>query len=479
MSRSDASRRSFLKAVGASAATLPFFHSLAASAAPGEGPLRFVGIFHPHGVSSPLFTRRPQDTESNFDLRYADCVLSPFDDAETYGRSFKDKLLVLEGIDLAASVEKGTQGHGAPPCILTGSGGRPTHSSLDQYLAVDRKLGEATRITSLVLGVGDGSTEPDASLSFGSGGAALSKILDPRKTFSTLFASFVQSEDAQVRARAERDRLRGRSVIDFLRGDLKRLQSRLAPTEQRKLDQHLSSVRDLEKRLEVLPAGAACSVPGEPQKFAKLESYNGGEPYFEQITNLQIDLLAQAMACDITRFATLWLNDLSRGAGAAAGIPNLPEDCHALLAHQYVGPRGSNYGDGGAPGTPSTWRALGVQNRYSYSKCARLLQRFNEYGILDDVVVLMSGEMGDPNAHSSNNVPMLLAGGCGGKFRMGRHLKVAENCPPDRWYCNTPSFVSNNKVLVSIAQAFGLSDVQRFGVTQDTRLSEGELPGLR
>ena len=63
-------------------------------------PQRFIGVYHPHGVAAELFTMRDGETETTFDLSHPDCPLQPFDDPATYGRSFKDKIVVIEGVDL-------------------------------------------------------------------------------------------------------------------------------------------------------------------------------------------------------------------------------------------------------------------------------------------------------------------------------------------------------------------------------------------
>jgi hypothetical protein len=146
---------------------------------------------------------------------------------------------------------------------------------------------------------------------------------------------------------------------------------------------------------------------------------------------------------------------------------------HNDIAHTYSAPRAPHYGSG-APGDPATWARLGVQNLYSYSKVARLLQRLNERGILDDTIVLVASDMGDPAAHSSRNVPMLLAGGGGLRagWTMGRRLAVRDDCPPDRYYCDPPTLVPHNKVLLSIARAFGATDLMKFG---DPELEGGTL----
>jgi len=56
-------------------------------------PLRFIGVYHPHGIAAELFARREGETETSFALDYPDSPLQPFDDAATYGRSFKDNIV--------------------------------------------------------------------------------------------------------------------------------------------------------------------------------------------------------------------------------------------------------------------------------------------------------------------------------------------------------------------------------------------------
>ena len=462
-------RRKFLRALGVGAATLPFVGALERSVfgADPDHATRFIGIFHPHGASSPLFLGTGTD---GCDIAFPDSVLSPFDDASTYGRSFKDVILPLAGVDVLAA-----SGHSAPQALLTGSESK--NSSLDYFLAVEQGLGDVTPVSHLVLGVGAGGTSQESSLTYGPGGVPLPKVIDPRQTFQLLFANFVSGDDPEAQARLAYNRARGKSVLDHVRADLSRLNGRLAAPERLKLEQHTTSLREIEKRLDATqPGGVACMRPGEPPEIPRLQSYNGGEPYFDQITDLQIDLLAQAMACDITRFATLWMGDLSRGGAEPAGLAGLPDNNHDDLAHLYDGPRGAHYGNA-KEGTPGTWSDLGRLNRYHYGKCARLLERLDAYGVLDETLVWMSSDMGNPASHSSRNVPTLLAGGAGGTFRMGRRVVLNSDCPPDRYFCDDPTFVPNNHLLVSIAQAFGV-DVDRFGTDDDPSVTTGEISAL-
>jgi hypothetical protein len=492
----SATRRSFLKAVGASATALPFYRLLENSVAQAAGdpvPLRFCGIYHPHGIAAEYFAMLDgrfsglgTDTESTFNITYANngtqCSLQPFDDAATYGQSFKSKILVIEGVDLMSNAN----GHDTAGTILTGStiaNSKPSNSSLDQYMAVERKLGASTRVTSIAVGVGDDSTQSGTTLSFGPGGAALPKIIDPVQAFNTLFSGYVPTTDPAAAAAAMRARAKGRSVIDFVTKDIARINPRLAASEQQKLQQHLDSIRDLEKQFEeptMSNTGSVCTVPGKPDatKFPSIKRYNGGEPYFDVIANAMIGLLTQAFACDITRFATFFMADLSY-----SGNPlGLPADNHGGVAHVY---NGSSLGSDGHPSTPGdamTWPALAKFNRYSYGKMAMFMQQLAAAGVLDNVLLYASSDMGNPALHSTRNAPTLLAGGAvGTKFRMGRRLKMAPDCTTNLWCSPTDAEFkasTNNHLLISIAQAFGLTDVTTFGTQSTASWKTGTLSGL-
>lgn len=475
----QANRRSFLRAVGAGLAVLPMYRLLENSfvqAAGGELPLKFIGVYHPHGISAEYWAMLDGDTETTFDIAYENCSLQPFDDAATFGKSFKDRILVVEGIELLSSAN----GHDTCGTILTGSritGERKAQNvSLDQFLALEHGLGGETRLTSIALGVGVDALDSGVTLSYGPGGEPLPKIIDPVKAFETLFAGFVVGDDPAALAEAERQRRLGRSIVDYVRTDVGRLRTRVGAEEKLKLDQHLDSLRELEKQFEDIAPGAGCTTPAMPNasEFPSLRQYNGGEPYFDAITNAHIDLLAQAMACDITRFATLFMHDLSY-----QGNPlGLPADNHGSVAHTY---NASTIGNDGhqAAGDPASWLPLASFNRYSYAKIARLMQKLDALGALDSTLIYASSDMGNPALHSTRNVPTLLAGGANGRFRMGRRIRLAPDCPPNNEWCGEDIKVNstNNHLLVSIAQAFGV-EVESFGTQPDPALTTGGLSEL-
>jgi hypothetical protein len=502
----SATRRSFLRAVGAAAAALPFYQLLEDSFARAAGetlPLRFVTLSAPHGIAAEYWAMRSatspdiavesanlrgSDTETSWDISYPNCTLQPFDDAATYGKSFKDRLLLIEGLDLALD------GHDAVASILTGSplsGTVPANSSLDQYLSVEKGLGAATRKSNVVLGVGDPNPHPGNTLSYSAGGVGIGKIISPFEAFDYLFSGFVPEGDGDGQEALKRTNALGQSVVDYVREDCTRLRARLAPPEQQKMDQHLASIRDLEKTFSGM-TGAACGmVPKRPTQadfpvdLSKLMRYNGGEPTFDVVTTFFIDLIAQAFACDVTRFATLVLNDLPWDSAANAMTDSLglglPSELHNEVAHKYASFGFDWQGNLGSKGDAATWLPLAKYNKYVYGKAARLLQKLDELGALDSTLLYVTSEMGNPSLHSSASVPTVLAGGKDVPFRFGRRLKQTTDCSPPNDSCQIrdPKFAAgaNNHLLVSIAQAFGV-ETDTFGKGPDPSFTTGALSGL-
>src|SRR5256885_3119296 len=146
-------------------------------------------------------------------------------------------------------------------------------------------------------------------------------------------------------------------------------------------------------------------------------------PFADAATEDFTTMIAQALACDITRFATLYMSDLSYDGNPLT----LPKDNHGAIAHTY---NASTIGNNGhqATGDQASWNLLAKINGYSYSKIASLMQKLKNAGILDSTLIYASSDMGNPALHSTYNVPTLLAGVANGKFRMGRRLATASDC---------------------------------------------------
>ncbi|MGC4091237.1 MAG: DUF1552 domain-containing protein [Polyangiaceae bacterium] len=388
-----------------------------------------------------------------------------------------------------------SDGHDAVASILTGSplsSGRPANSSLDQFLAVESGLGAATRKSNIVLDVGEPNPYPGHTLSFSAGGVGVGKIISPFEAFDYLFDGFAPPTDTAALARFKRRNLVGQSVVDAVREDCNRLRGRLAPPEQQKMDQHLAALRDLEKSFAASGTlGSSCSMLPQrptsadfPTDKDKLRAFNGGEITYDAVTTYFVDLMAQAFACDITRFATLVMNDLpwdsSHNATTDSLGLGLPSDFHNLVAHKYSTRAYDWENKLARTGDAATWLPLAKYNKYVYGKVARLMQRLDALGALDNVLIYATSELGDPNAHSSVSVPTVLAGGVNVPFRFGRRLQTSPECPTPNDSCNPRdqkyAAGANNHLLVSIAQAFGV-EIESFG-QGGSAITTGTLAGL-
>ncbi|HZL20004.1 MAG TPA: hypothetical protein VFG23_19880 [Polyangia bacterium] len=129
--------------------------------------------------------------------------------------------------------------------------------------------------------------------------------------------------------------------------------------------------------------------------------------------------------------------------------------------------------------------AAGQFNKYCYGNIATFMQQLDAMGVLENTLIYVSSDMGNPARHSTRNAPTVLAGGANGLIAMGRLLKMTPDCPASNPWCGPTAGVSptdytpitNNHLLVSIANMFGV-EVNTFGTQPNTSDVTGPLPGL-
>jgi hypothetical protein len=512
-------RRSFLKGVGAAAAMLPFYKMLedsVAQAASGQLPLKFVGVAGQHGTTQRFYARQPGETDQVFDISYPDSCLRPFDQASKYGYSFKNKINIFEGfdygvarvagVDYGGSIGIGEMNvsiHGAIGFFLTGSapsdGIQNTlyhtlqNASLDQYLA--GLYGGTTPFRSVEMKTEATELGTFGCLAAGNGGALLSFMTSPQQIWDKFFASLMTSSDSAAMAAAAQKRAVGKSVLDFALGDLQRLQGRLAGTEKQKLDQHLTVVRDLEQQLTATATAASCAPPprhAESGNANPADNYligtpsNAGIVDLDRVADMQVELLAQILICDLTRFGTITLPGFAGAITGSPLIPSLdgtrmvtgstltdipvPADFHLEIAHNQ------DSGDVNSVGL-NVHQAMAAVQRYYHGKVARLMQRLEDAGVLDNTVILIGNEGGMGSSHQTRQVPIVMAGGANGAFKMGRRIvapgRVAK---PGAYAVRTDGSsaldergvpTSHNPILVAVANAFraaaGDPPIDRYG----------------
>jgi len=418
------SRRSFLRGLGVSLAlpTLeamdPPLRLLAETGThPASSPLRLGFVYVPNGANMPDWT--PAQTGSDFALP---ATLQPLADV-------KSDLQVVSGLchQKAFANGDGAGDHArASATFLTGCQARKTAGadvrvgiSVDQVAA--QKLGRLTRLPSLELSCDKGAEAGACDsgyacayqfhISWRAESVPNPVENDPRQVFERLFGSGGRQETAESRLRRERDR---KSILDFVSDDAKQLQRRLGPVDRAKLDEYLTSVREVEERLNTQHAVVA-NIPAG--------GLTGERPrHYEQHLRLMADLLVLAFQTDTTRIASfMFAHDGSNRPYPFIGVS---EGHHDLSHHEEKQEKRAK---------------IAKINRFHVEQFAYLLKKLKAVKegngtLLDHCMIVYGSGIADGNSHNHNNLPILLAGGGCGTITPGRHLKLAESVPMTNLY---------------------------------------------
>lgn len=444
MSRSPISRRMVLRSASGLAIGLPFLHSLNAHAAPPSAP-RFVAVYHPNGVHTGNWFPTSNGSEEDFTLGPSHQALAPY----------RSQGLWLSGLNLkVAYTGPGEQHQRGLGGLLTGAGlqegdfvgndgtraGWANGISLDQALA---KLIQGTSpVASIQLGVKTVERDVSGVLSYAGPAQPLIAQNDPALTFRSLFMGKSPGGEGDTPELA-RIRRRRASILDTVQDQIKSVTQRVEPRERLKLDAHLTLIRDLERRVTALPLSTDLCHPPEPAAV----NWNS-EGAMPETAKLQMDLLALAFACDVTRVATISFSDAKNHM--ALPFIGISSDVHNI----------SHLGD-----TDPNRIQLAQRDAWQAQQLAYLLDKLSattagEPSLLSQTLVFWGSELAKGNTHGHDDMPFVLFGG-GGGFRMGRYLK----------YPGLP----HNNLLLSIVQGFGGNDTS-FG---DPNFCSGPLQGLK
>jgi len=284
---------------------------------------------------------------------------------------------------------------------------------MDQLVA--KQIGEQTQIPSLELGLEPpslvGSCDTGYScaytntLSWASANTPLPVTVNPREVFERLFGDG-DSLDAKTRLAQLR---RQASILDFVADDAKRMSANMGATDKAKMDEYLTSVRDVEKRIQKMEQGGG--------SMAALPNYarpSGAPDGFADHARMMIDLQVLAAQADLTRVSTFMLaREVSARSYPEIGVP----DGHHPLSHH-----GND---------PEKLAKLTKINILHMEQIAYYLKRMSETKeldgtLLDHTVMLAGAALADPNRHEHRNLPTIVAGGL---VKGNRHL-VAEKGTP-------------------------------------------------
>jgi hypothetical protein len=415
------SRRTVLRGLG-TAVALPFLEAMepALSRAAGAkaAPRRMAFLYVPNGAHMPDWT--PKEVGANFQLPW---ILEPL-------APFKDDLLVLTGLtcDKARPNGDGPGDHArAMAAFLTGCQPRKTAGadikagvSVDQVAAL--KIGHQTKLSSLEIGCDRGqqagncdsgySCAYSANLSWRGDATPMPKEINPRLVFDRLFAAG-PNEDVKA-ARDKRDRYR-KSVLDFVAEDARRLHVQLGSVYQRKLDEYLTAVRELEVRI--------AQGGREPVKAPPGVTRPGDEPaeYKEHIRQLA-DLLVLAFQGDLTRVSTFVF--ANEGSNRSYRFMDVPEGHHDLSHHAN---------------DKEKQEKIRRINRFHAEQFAYMLGKLKaikegERTLLDNCMILYGSGNSDGNRHNHDDLPILLLGKGGGSIKPGRHVRFPAETPLTNLY---------------------------------------------
>lgn len=411
--KSAITRRTALKGLG-TAVALPLLESLAfgVGAAPSVAsgpPRRLAFLYVPNGVNMAEWTPKGEGKLSELPE-----ILKPLD-------NLKDSFNVITGmtLDKARANGDGPGDHArAMSAFLTGRQPRKTHGadikvgmSADQYVAAT--VGDHTRFPSLELGIEKGlnagncdsgySCAYSANLSWRSESTPNAKETDPKAVFERLFGGNDPKEQAEARARRE---LYNKSILDFVSEDAKGLNKSLGGGDQKKLDEYLTSIREIEQRIE-----KARKISTAPVAKPDMASPTGVPKELQDHIRLMMDLLVLSFQTDLTRVATLPIaND---GSNRPYKMIDVSEGHHDLSHH------GSD---------AKKLEKLKKINTFHITQVAYLLGRMksikeaNGTTLLDNSMIVYGSGIGDGNRHNHDDLPILLAGKGGGTIECGRHL---------------------------------------------------------
>ncbi len=408
-------RRFFLKAAGIHLA-LPTLESLLprgmAATAP---PRRMVCIGNALGFYQPAFF--PQQSGKDYQLPL---LLEPI-------APHRQDLTIFSGLDHGV---KG--GHFAIHSFLSGVRTADAKGMPEGNISIDQRaaetVGGATRFPSLAIGSQDG-IHGGCMMCWTRSGMRVPPIEGPKELFRKLFLSETGADLDRAR---DRFRLQG-SILDAVKGDAQSLNKELGKRDQQKLDEYFTSVRDVEKQLELNRRWAEVPKPAAPMK----EPENKG-----MVSDLPVlyDLMALALQTDSTRILTLEI-----AGGFLASALGIKKDYHALSHHGQL---------------QENIDALLKLEQYQMEQFARFLAKLKSIdeggaSLLDRSMVLFGSGMGNANSHTNNNLPLILAGG---GFRHGEH-KAYPQSPGSR--------VPLSNLFLSLLQHFGV-ETQRFALSTST-----------
>ncbi len=404
-------RRTFLKGMGAAVA-LPFLDAMTpAFASTPKAPLRLAFLYVPNGIDMANWNIPEEGVFGEFPR-----VMKPLE-------AFRNDMLQLGNLthNSGRALLDGAGDHGrCSGSYLTGIQVRKSTTDIKASVSCDQlianKIGHETRFPSLELGMDDSRQAGDCdsgyscaytnNLAWKSETQPLPPILDPRLLFERLFGTGA-ALTPEERARQSRYR---RSILDFVVGDAQKMQSTLGPTDRRKLDEYLSSIREVERTIERAEKENATIDPGMTKPY-------GVPPDFAEHFKLMSDMLTIAFQADMTRVVTFMMT--REGTSRAYREIGIADGHHPCTHHM---------------GNPELMAKVTKINEYHTQQLALWLAKLKatpegDANLLDNSMIVYGAGLSDGNRHLHEDLPTLLIGRGGGFLKPGRRIIYRRETP--------------------------------------------------
>jgi hypothetical protein len=404
-------RRSFLRGVG-TAVALPFLDAMCpAFASTVKSPVRMGFVYVPNGMDmrnwSPSYEGPLQDLPA---------TLKPLE-------PFKQDITIIGNLthNNGRALLDGPGDHGrCCGAYLTGVQPRKTMVDIKAGISCDQivanKIGSQTRFPSLEVGLEDARQAGDCdsgyscaytnNLAWRSETQPLPPVLDPRALFERLFGTGAELTP-EARARQARHR---KSILDFVSEDTKKLQTNLGPTDKRKLDEYLSSVREIERQIERAEKDTTRVDP-------KMEKPYGIPADFAEHFKLMSDMITIAFQTDMTRVLTFLVT--REGTSRPYREIGIPDGHHPLTHHRN---------------DPVLMDKVAAINAYQMKQFAGWVEKLKSIPegdgtLLDNCMLVYGAGLADGNRHGHEDLPTLIAGRGGKYFKGGQRVVVRKETP--------------------------------------------------
>jgi hypothetical protein len=414
ITRKSLSRRTVLRGLGASL-SLPLLDAMvpafAQSRAP-KSPVRLAWFYHPNGIDMRHFTPREYGPLTD-DLPQVLAPLAP----HRRDLNVLSHLTAHWGRPLLA----GAGDHGrALAAYMTGMEVAKEVTNLRSGISADQvaanAIGHLTRLPSLEVGLEEARMAGNCdngyscayvyNVSWKTASHPLPPIADPRLLFERLFGT---DADISPEARARRFAMRS-SILDNTIGDTEKLVRALGGSDQRKLDEYLTSVREVELQVERAATDGMLIDPGIQKPF-------GVPADFGDYYRLMTDMMLIAFRADITRISTMMVG--REGSTRAYPEIGIPDGHHPLTHHR---------------GNADMLDKVTKINVYHAELFAGFIDRLRatedgDSNLLDQSLIVYGAGIADGNDHTHDQLPTVLVGRGGGTVRPGRHIVYQRETP--------------------------------------------------